>query len=186
VATWWKWLLGGLAVGAVVYEGKQELDKLKHYAGHPDDDTNPAPDTTPPESFVYPVPSGHVTSPFGDRVDPVTGAPVEHHNGIDLRAPEGTPLSAPGPGTVLRAWSDDLNGNAIRIKVGDKTFGFAHLQLPFLVKSGDTFNTGDVLAHTGGGGPHEGKSTGPHLHLTMRDASGKIVDPQSVHWTMQA
>jgi murein DD-endopeptidase MepM/ murein hydrolase activator NlpD len=182
---WLKWTLGAAAFAGTAY-GIKRATHQEEIGGDPGvDDVTPPADVPPPDTLFYPVPSGKVTSPFGQRTDPTTGATTENHNGVDFRAPEGTPLRAPGPGTVTRVWSDDLNGNAFRIKVGDKTFGFAHMQ-SVDVKSGDTFAAGDVLGHTGGGGPHEGKSTGPHLHMVMLDSSGAHLDPMSVTWSAQA
>jgi murein DD-endopeptidase MepM/ murein hydrolase activator NlpD len=134
--------------------------------------------------LFWPVPGGHVTSPWGYRLDPITKQP-EGHNGIDLRAAEGTPLRAPADGKVLKVWSDALNGHAMKIDVGNNlVLGFAHLQSTAAAE-GDSFSAGDVLAHTGGGGPNEGHSTGPHLHLTVR-VGGQLTDPlQAATWAEQ-
>ncbi len=52
-------------------------------------------------TFIRPVP-GPVTSGFGYRTDPVTGA-TAYHAGLDIGAPCGTPIKAAGTGSVITA-----------------------------------------------------------------------------------
>ena len=106
----------------------------------------------------WPVPFAGVTSPFGERDG-------TFHNGIDLRAPIGTPVAAPLAGEVLETGYDERGGfylvallsNAVRA-------GFAHLRDLPTVAAGDAFAAGDVLAYTG----DTGNARGPHLHYTLK------------------
>jgi murein DD-endopeptidase MepM/ murein hydrolase activator NlpD len=120
---------------------------------------------------------GKVSSPYSappgkPRIDPVTGK-KEYHNGIDLPAPIGTPLIAPLDGIVVKSSKDDLNGFYTLVRLSDGyTLGFAHLK-QMALPTGRKFKKGTTFARTGS----TGKSTGPHTHFTVRDKSGKNIDP---------
>jgi murein DD-endopeptidase MepM/ murein hydrolase activator NlpD len=126
----------------------------------------------------YPV-SGQISSPFGWRIHPITKV-ISFHNGIDIAAPTGTPIYAPMGGTVERVFWSDLGGNSVIIKHDDGTHttGYAHLDQTF-VKVGEKVKYGDVIGTVG----NTGRSTGPHLHLTLR-VNGTIVDP-ALHFPLQ-
>ena len=114
------------------------------------------------------------------------------HNGIDIRTRElaGVPTLAGTPTVglklyvpfaeceVLEAFFSDTGGNSLRIKSPDGyIMGFAHL-LTVVVNPGDRLVAGDLLGACGNSGlPASGKEYAPHLHLTMRDPSGSLVDP---------
>ena len=116
-----------------------------------------------------------ITSKFGYRTDPKTGKPNEFHNGIDLAVPSGTPIKSPMNGTIEAVNAGGAGGNELIIKHsnGYKT-GYAHLT-KVMVKKGDKVVQGQIIALSG----NTGKSTGPHLHLTLTDPSGAKVDPQN-------
>lgn len=106
----------------------------------------------------WPVPFLAITSPFGDRDG-------EFHNGVDLRAPVGTPVTAPRAGEVLETGYDAAGGNYLVVLLSNGIrAGFAHLQaLPDLV-AGDAFAAGETLAFTG----DTGNARRPHLHYTLK------------------
>ena len=135
-----------------------------------------------------------MTSGFGTRRDPVTGAPKENHNGIDIALPHGSAVVAAGPGKVTATWDNDpLNGTAL--VVDHRPYGlpyvtsYVHLSRRDVGK-GAVVKAGQVIGLSGGtrGTWGAGKSTGPHLHFGVRsyDAgrAGARVDPLSVvDWT---
>ncbi|TAL57735.1 MAG: M23 family metallopeptidase [Bacteroidetes bacterium] len=127
------------------------------------------------QNWLRPV-LGKITSKFGFRTDPKTGAANVFHNGIDLAIPIGTQIKSPMPGIVDAITTGGIGGNQVIIKHnnGYKT-GYSHLTKA-LVKKGDKVKQGDVIALSG----NTGKSTGPHLHLTLTDPSGAKVDPQKM------
>lgn len=127
------------------------------------------------ENWLRPV-VAKITSKFGYRTDPKTGKQNAFHNGIDLAVPVGTQIKSPMPGIVDAVTSGGDGGNQIILKHenGYKT-GYAHLSKQ-LVKKGDKIKQGDVIGLSG----NTGKSTGPHLHLTLTDPSGAKVDPQKM------
>ena len=127
------------------------------------------------QNWLKPV-TAKITSGFGYRTDPKTGKPKEFHNGIDLAVPVGTSIKSPMDGVVQIVNSGGDGGNQIIIKHSNGYFtGYAHLSKQ-LVKKGDKVKQGDVIGLSG----NTGKSTGPHLHLTMTEPSGAKIDPQKM------
>lgn len=123
-------------------------------------------------AMLGPISSPYSAPPDKPRINPVTGK-KEYHNGIDIPNPVGSPLIAPLDGVVVKSATDNLNGNYVLIKLSDGyTLGFAHLQKPAL-RTGRKFTKGTIFARTG----NTGMSTGPHTHFTVRDKSGKNIDP---------
>jgi murein DD-endopeptidase MepM/ murein hydrolase activator NlpD len=95
------------------------------------------------------------------------------HNGEDYPVPVGTNIVAPMAGEVVSVFSNARGGNQLRVKLADgSTWGFAHLSSTAL-KQGDKVGPGDILAISG----NTGHTTGAHVHVTVKDASGKLVSP---------
>jgi murein DD-endopeptidase MepM/ murein hydrolase activator NlpD len=121
--------------------------------------------------FIYPVPKV-MTSAYGWRKDPINGEQT-FHSGIDLRANTGTPVKAAMDGIVSVTAVNRVYGNYIIISHsnGYKTL-YAHLSV-FSVKQGDKVIQGRKIAESG----NTGLSTGPHLHFSIYDKHGKLVNP---------
>ncbi len=113
-------------------------------------------------SVSYPLRKIEITSDYGDRADPFTGK-RSWHNGLDLRASQGDEAYAMMFGQVIRLGSDKRSGNYVTLRHGDFTVSYCHLS-EVLVKKGDCVRPGDVVGISGS----TGRSTGPHLHLTVR------------------
>ena len=115
---------------------------------------------------------GRISSAFGDRIHPVTGK-KQFHNGIDIAAPNGTPIIAPMDGVVTISATDETNGNYIILTHpnGYKT-GYSHLSSK-LVKAGQKVAKGEKIGLVGS----TGRSTGNHLHYTVTNPNGEKVDP---------
>ncbi|WJY17677.1 M23 family metallopeptidase [Alteriqipengyuania flavescens] len=93
------------------------------------------------------------------------------HSGDDYPVPVGTEFKAPLGGEVVKAWSSRRGGKQMRIKLDDGTIlGIAHLSSQVL-KEGDRFEAGSVVALSG----NTGRSTGPHFHVTTTTPDGKKV-----------
>lgn len=101
-------------------------------------------------------------------------------NGLDIAAPAGTAIYPPMSGEVVKKWSDGQNGHAVMIKHSNGyVTGYAHMRSPSPLKVGDEVTSGTVIGAVGS----TGKSSGPHLHYTVRRSKdGPKVDPQSVKW----
>ncbi len=103
-----------------------------------------------------------ITSGFGIRNDPFTGA-LAMHEGLDFAANIGTPVVSSGPGTVLRSSWDQSYGNVVEIShIEGFITRYAHLSKRS-VSEGDKVNKGDELGQIG----TTGRSTGPHLHYEV-------------------
>ncbi len=116
---------------------------------------------------------GRVTSGFGVRRDPITGARALHL-GIDVAAPRGSAIHAVAGGEVTFSGRRGKAGNVVEVRAGDVVNTYAHVQRS-LVRRGQKIAVGDVLATVGS----TGRSTGPHVHFAVtRD--GQAVDPSTV------
>ncbi len=115
---------------------------------------------------------GRISSKFGNRINPITGA-TQFHNGIDIPTPTGTPIVALRNGYVLQINKTELGGNQLRIKLSDNyTLGFSHLSKT-LLKEKSKFKAGQILAYSGA----TGKVTGAHIHFTVRNPQNELIDP---------
>ena len=127
----------------------------------------PAPSISGGESasgLIYPV-NGVFTSPFGMRDGSM-------HEGIDIAAPEGTPIMAAASGTVVSAGPAGGYGNYTCIQhSGGLSTCYAH-QSSIATSAGASVSQGEVIGYVG----NTGSSTGPHLHFETR-VNGSAVDP---------
>ena len=114
---------------------------------------------------IWPV-VGPLTSSFGEREDPVLGnGEGEFHPGIDIGAPNGTPILATAPGVVRSAEMVNGYGREVIIDHGHGVATlFGHMSA-FAVMAGQTVSRGQVIGYVG----HSGRTTG-HTS-TMKFAS---------------
>jgi murein DD-endopeptidase MepM/ murein hydrolase activator NlpD len=131
--------------------------------------------TTVRNAIGYALPlSGRlrVTTPFGER-GPYWK--LGYHPGIDFGVPIGTSVQAVADGVVIEAEEDGWHkgyGGYVKVDHGDGLHSlYAHLSRVD-VSVGDQVSAGDHLARSG----NTGVSTGPHLHLEMRQ-DGVHKDP---------
>ena len=124
-------------------------------------------------AFRVPVPGAPLGSPYGKRIDPLTGG-LDFHPGIDFEAPAGAEVHAAAPGTVVIAGDCGGYGNCVVIAHGRSLATVsAHLQ-QVLVTVGQPVADGQVVGLVGS----TGKSTGPHLHFEVR-LHGVPIDPMA-------
>lgn len=118
-----------------------------------------------------PVLNVELGSPFGNRIDPITGA-IAFHPGLDFAAPPGTDILAAGGGRVRFAGFQNELGNVVEIDHGNGLVSrYAHASRLF-VKQGDIVAPGQKISAVGS----TGRSTGPHLHFEVLN-NGRYVDP---------
>lgn len=115
-----------------------------------------------------------VSSPFGYRLDPISKE-VTFHAGIDIAKPTGTDLVTIVDGMVIQT-GYDANGYGHFIVVEDErskqTVLYGHCN-SIIANEGDEVKLGQTIAAIGS----SGKSTGPHVHLEIRDSSGNKLNP---------
>ncbi len=122
--------------------------------------------------WLYPLPYRvPVTSAYGYRVHPVTGA-WSFHTGVDLGAGEGTPIYATRSGTVTTATYSDVYGNYVTINHGDGYSSLYGHMTHYVVSAGEYVSQGEVIGYVGS----TGWSTGAHLHFTIY-YNGSTVNP---------
>ncbi len=105
---------------------------------------------------------GRITSRFGYRRDPFTRRP-EFHDGVDLKAPWGTPVRATAEGKVIYAGWKAGYGKTVIIKhaFGYRTL-YGHMS-KIKVRAGQWVKSGQIIGYVGS----TGKSTGPHVHYEV-------------------
>jgi murein DD-endopeptidase MepM/ murein hydrolase activator NlpD len=123
-----------------------------------------------------------VTSPFGFRRNPITGAGQEFHNGLDLAAPTGTDVLALFGGKVIYAGNKGNSLGAYVLISHSNEFQtlYAHLS-KIDVKTGDMVSQYDKIGEVGS----TGRSTGPHLHLGVYINSQKVDPMKLFEWRLQ-
>lgn len=116
-----------------------------------------------------------VTSGKGKRKAPVKGSST-NHQGTDLGMPEGTPVPALFPGTVV--FTGDMgDGYGNHVEVLDERGNvhvYGHMGR-IEVQEGDRVKVGDQLGLSG----NTGNTSGPHLHYEVRKGTeyGQSYDP---------
>lgn len=130
---------------------------------------------------MWPV-MGPINSGFGQREDPVLGGGTgEFHKGVDIGAPEGTPVHAPASGRVVKAGMGNGYGREIEIDHGNgirTVYGHLH---GWAVTAGQYVAKGQVIGYVG----HSGKTTGNHLHYEVQ-VRGAAVNPHPYLQTTMA
>ncbi|MBF0136813.1 MAG: M23 family metallopeptidase [Magnetococcus sp. DMHC-1] len=121
--------------------------------------------------FRMPV-TGRFSGVFGSR-RLLNGQMRSPHNGVDIAAPENTPVVATAPGTVALLGRDYFfTGNTLLLDHGHGVVSlYAHLH-DLRVAEGDWLPEGTVLGTVG----MTGRATGPHLHWGIL-VRGERVDP---------
>jgi murein DD-endopeptidase MepM/ murein hydrolase activator NlpD len=116
-----------------------------------------APEAVPEfEPFLWPV-QGTINSGFGPRG-------MSFHDGIDIAAPEGTPIKAIEDGEVIYSHQLRGYGNMVILRhAGGFVSVYAHNESN-LVREGQNVAKGEVVARVGS----TGRVSGPHLHFEIR------------------
>ena len=115
-------------------------------------------------TFIWPI-NGTFTSPFGYRWGRL-------HAGIDLAAPEGTPIRAADSGRVIIAGWTGGYGNYTCISHSSSLSTCYGHQSRYATSVGANVSKGQVIGYVG----NTGHSFGAHLHFEVR-VNGNPVDP---------
>lgn len=115
-----------------------------------------------------------ITSLYGWRISPVFRRRM-FHRGIDLGAPDGTPVHASEDGEIAMMEGRPNFGFYVRIRHGNSLeTAYGHL-LKFMpgLHRGSVVRRGDVIGFVGA----TGLATGPHLHFEVL-LQGRPIDPE--------
>lgn len=112
-----------------------------------------------------------ITSPFGNRVSPTSGAST-YHQGVDLDTGTGDRVYASRAGVVTVAGWGNAAGNYVQINHQD---GFSSIYMhlsSYCVSAGQIVSAGELIGLTGA----TGITTGDHLHFGI-SYNGVYVNP---------
>ncbi len=120
--------------------------------------------TASAQGFIWPA-SGTLTSTYGWRWGRM-------HEGIDIGASTGTPITASASGTVIVAGWNGGYGQRVVVDHGNGVSTRLRHMSAISVSVGQSVGQGTILGAVGS----TGNSTGPHLHFEVR-INGAATDP---------
>ena len=122
--------------------------------------------------FKFPLASyTRISDEYGMRIHPTLGV-EQFHNGVDFASPKGTDIYAAYDGKVVAATYSVTMGNYVMIDHGSSLYTIYMHASALYVKQGDIVVRGETIAAVGS----TGRSTGPHLHFSVR-LNGEYVSP---------
>ncbi|MEK7659160.1 MAG: peptidoglycan DD-metalloendopeptidase family protein [Patescibacteria group bacterium] len=136
--------------------------------------------STPPKGsklFKMPIDDYIITQGYGmtafAKRGIYGGAP---HNGIDLKAGQGSEIKSIGLGTVLAKGFNNAAGNWVAIRHdNDLVSVYGHMRDPSLVLAGEKVDENTVLGYEG----MTGFATGSHLHLSLYQEFFSFIGPKT-------
>ncbi len=126
--------------------------------------------------FASPLAAARQTAAFADRREYLYadgGSSLSFHNGVDLAAPEGTPVLACGSGRVVLSGERLLSGKTVVLEHLPGVFSLYFHLSELAVAEGQEVQAGERIGAVG----MTGLATGPHLHWELR-VNGVPVDPR--------
>ena len=152
--------------------------------------------TAPNTQNVKPTPNGLyslplkreefmlVTSPYGNRRDPMNHSKTQFHKGIDISCRNETLLATENNGKVVGVNHNANTGGGKSVTIEYNREDGSKYQTTYMhmsnidVKVGDTVNAGDKIGVSGNTGT---RTTGPHLHFEVKtvaaDGTKRNIDP---------
>lgn len=142
------------------------------------DNSNLSTDTGQPLDVPYTI-----TQLFGASANAGGPNAGSGHTGMDLAAPEGSPIYAVTDGEVVEVNEEAMNidGNHVMHTLPDGTIiYYGHMRDVPLVKKGDKVKKGQLIGYVG----QTGVATGPHIHFERRKTKvfqyGDFLSPASI------
>lgn len=125
---------------------------------------------TPDLNIIRPI-KGRDTGRFGLKRF-INGEPRNPHSGMDIAAPQGTPIRTIADGKVIYTGELFFSGNVVYVDHGEGVISmYAHLK-KINVTQGQVLKQSEILGTVG----RTGRATGPHLHWSMY-LNGTAVNP---------
>jgi len=153
-------------------QAAQKKEEQQQAAASDGTTNTPTNTSTGTGSMTWPCPSSHrITSDYGPRVSPTTGA-SSNHKGIDIGAAYGSDIVAADSGTVIVATYSNSAGNYIILNHGNGICTVYMHASSLNVSKGMSVSKGQVIAKVG----RAGYSTGNHLHFGV-SVNGSYVSP---------
>lgn len=122
--------------------------------------------------FAWPAPEyKRISDDYGNRTHPILKV-QQFHNGVDMAAPSGSPIRAAYDGEVVASDYSSTMGNYCMIDHGDGLFTIYMHASSMSVSKGQMVVRGERIGSVGS----TGRSTGPHLHFSVR-LNGNYVSP---------
>ncbi|MBR5022899.1 MAG: peptidoglycan DD-metalloendopeptidase family protein [Oscillospiraceae bacterium] len=162
-----------LSAAETAYDKAKEKEYLEWLAAQkPPTNTSGSTVDASGKVWVMPIRYTEFSSPFGWRKHPIYGD-TRFHAGVDLSAPQGTPIVATRAGVVTTtAYEAGGAGYYVNINHLDGFVSRYMHMTHFIVVEGQTVQAGQVIGYCGS----TGASTGPHLHFGVY-YNGSAVNP---------
>ena len=98
-----------------------------------------------PNGFIWPLPGyTRISSPFGKRISPTTGA-SSSHSGIDIPAPPGTKFIAVHDGIITFRQFLGAGGYTITLSFDNYKISYCHCDPMFIVEVGQVVKQGQII-----------------------------------------
>lgn len=154
------------------YDAAKEREYQEWLAANPPSSSGSGSNTVDGITWLMPINYTYFSSPFGWRIHPIYGD-SRFHYGVDLSAPQGTPIYASRGGQVTTA-AYEAGGAGYWVSINHLD-GFATRYMHmthFIVSPGQYVAAGQIIGYCGS----TGGSTGPHLHFGVY-YNGSAVNP---------
>lgn len=89
-----------------------------------------------------------ITSPFGKRISPTSGA-SSNHSGIDIAATEGSTIYSVITGTVTFIGFKGAGGCTITVQNDNLEISYCHVSPNYIVSLGDSINCSEKIGNVG-------------------------------------
>ncbi len=139
----------------------------------------------PPGEFTavsWPVEALAINQWFGENPQNYEQFGLPGHEGLDLRAPTGSPIFAVADGRVIRAEGNpNVSAYGVHVRLehqdGEWRTIYAHMER-FTVAVDQIVRAGDVIVYA----DNTGNSFGSHLHFGVKHIGFTYTDPNGVAW----
>jgi len=179
------------AINPILEEDQTEVDAGRAFSSSPVPEAQ-ADGETPDPLAPAPDIQNPKRPPVVSPADPlrgkgrVTNSAAQHRargsgNALDIAAPEGTPIRPPMSGKVIKNWWSKEGGWSVLVEhPNGYVTGYAHMRAQSPLSEGSPVEADTVIGGVGSTGE---KSTGPHVHYTVRQSrAGPKVDPNALNW----